>query len=74
MQKGWATTTAEIVAEVIAALVDSLILYWAWNSALASLFHGPQITYGQALMLWLVVDIVLARARSRAVKVKEDKS
>jgi hypothetical protein len=71
MDKNWSDILAEVVAQVIIGLVDGAIILWSWNGVLASLFHGPNITYGQALLIWLLADIFLSRARTTSIKIKE---
>jgi hypothetical protein len=42
----------------VSALIGGLILWVLWNAAVPSIFHGPVITYWQAVLLAALLSVI----------------
>lgn len=47
-----------LLTVVLMALLQSLVLEWAWNTLMPPLFHVPQLTLGQVLAATILLSLV----------------
>ena len=58
------------LARAVIILINSLLIWWFWNEVAPQIFGLIEITYFQAVYLYLLVDVF--RSSSKLVEYKDE--